>query len=77
MVVTAPPSPVVTIFLGWNERQPMAPSEPQGLITPGAVNDNEVSFAKAGRYMLVCFFSTRQKNTQHNQIGMYRAVTVR
>ena len=54
-----------------------APSEPQGLITPGAVNDTEVSFAKAGRYLLVCFFSTSRKTTQHNQIGMYRAVTVK
>ncbi len=29
-VTTAPPSPVVTIFRGWNERQPATPSEPHG-----------------------------------------------
>ncbi len=30
-VVTAPPSPVVTTFRGWNERQPIVPSPPQGM----------------------------------------------
>ena len=30
-VVTAPPSPVVTILRGWKERQPIAPSEPHGV----------------------------------------------
>ena len=54
-----------------------APSEPQGIVSPGSVNDSEVSFAKAGRYMLVCFFSTRETTRGHNQIGMYRAVQVR
>ena len=31
-VVTAPPSPVVTIFRGWNERQANSPSAPQGVV---------------------------------------------
>ena len=31
VVVTAPPSPVVTILRGWNERQPGAPSPPHGM----------------------------------------------
>ncbi len=30
-VVTAPPSPVVTILRGWNERQASSPSAPQGV----------------------------------------------
>ena len=30
-VVTAPPSPVVTILRGWKERQPIAPSPPHGI----------------------------------------------
>ena len=31
LVVTAPPSPVVTTLRGWNERQPAAPSPPHGI----------------------------------------------
>ena len=54
-----------------------AVTEPQGIVSPGAVNDVEVRFPKAGRYMLVCFFSTGRRMTQHNEIGMYRTVTVR
>ena len=30
-VVTAPPSPVVTIFRGWNDRQASSPSAPHGV----------------------------------------------
>ena len=30
-VVTAPPSPVVTILRGWKERQPIVPSPPHGI----------------------------------------------
>ena len=33
-VVTAPPSPVVTILRGWNERQPIRPRLPQGRPAP-------------------------------------------
>lgn len=46
-------------------------SEPQGLITRGAVNYNEVRFRKRGRHVLVCFFEG------HNAQGMYRFVRVR
>ena len=37
----------------------------------GNFNDQQVSFARAGRYALVCFFN------EHNRLGMYRVVTVR
>ena len=37
----------------------------------GASNDQTVSFARAGRYALVCFVD------QHNVLGMYRLVRVR
>lgn len=44
----------------------------QGIISGGNIaNDQEVRFAKAGRYALVCFFNG------HEQLGMYRLVTVR
>jgi hypothetical protein len=45
--------------------------EPQGLITRGAVNLNEVRFPRRGRYAMVCFFEG------HNAQGMYRIVRVR
>ena len=49
-----------------------APYGLQNLISGGdVVNDHEVSFPKAGRYALICFFSG------HEQLGMYRIVTVR
>ena len=51
------------------------PSEPQNVLSPGRVNDQELSFDRAGTYMLVCFFETRGKG--HNERGMYRAVRVR
>ena len=35
VVVTAPPSPVVTILRGWNERQPIVPSPPHGIRASG------------------------------------------
>jgi hypothetical protein len=37
----------------------------------GQSNDQQVSFARSGRYALVCFFN------EHNRLGMYRIVTVR
>jgi hypothetical protein len=37
----------------------------------GNFNDQQVSFARAGRYALVCFFN------EHNRLGMYRVVSVR
>jgi hypothetical protein len=44
----------------------------QGVLSGGNVaNDQEVRFAKAGRYGLVCFFG------EHHRLGMYRLVTVR
>lgn len=52
-----------------------APSEPQTLITAGAVNDNEFGFAGRGRYLLVCFFETDGKG--HNERGMVKTVRVR
>ena len=46
-------------------------TEPQSLITRGAVNYNEVRFPRRGRYVMVCFFAN------HHQQGMYRFVRVR
>jgi hypothetical protein len=44
----------------------------QNIISGGNIaNDQEVRFPKAGRYALVCFFNG------HEQLGMYRVVTVR
>ncbi len=37
----------------------------------GNFDDQQVSFARAGRYALVCFIN------EHNRLGMYRVVTVR
>ena len=47
------------------------PSEPQNVLSPGRVNEQELTFRRAGTYMLVCFFETRGKG--HNELGMYRA----
>jgi hypothetical protein len=47
------------------------PIDVQGLISPGSTNTNEVSFARPGRYAMVCFFS------EHNRLGMYRVYRVR
>jgi hypothetical protein len=52
------------------------PSEPQGLITGGSVNDVEVSFPKRGNYVLACFFSAGPRAKPHSARGMVRAVTV-
>jgi hypothetical protein len=54
-----------------------APSEPQGLVTGGAVNDVEVRFAKRGAYVLACFFSNGPRDKPHSARGMVRAVTVK
>jgi hypothetical protein len=43
----------------------------QGLISQGTTNDNEVRFARRGRYAMVCFFG------EHNRLGMYRVYRVR
>ena len=49
-----------------------APTVLQNLISGGGVaNDQQVSFARAGRYALVCFFN------EHHRLGMYRVVRVR
>jgi hypothetical protein len=45
--------------------------EAQSLVTRGAVNYNELRFAKRGRYVMVCFFEG------HNTQGMFRFVRVR
>jgi len=42
-----------------------------GVVTRGAVADQEVTFGKRGRYVLVCFFEG------HNAQGMFRFVNVR
>jgi hypothetical protein len=47
------------------------PVEPQGLISPGAVNDVEFRFPRRGTYVLVCFVQ------RHNELGMQRTVRVR
>jgi hypothetical protein len=43
----------------------------QNLISPGSANDDEVRFARRGRYAFVCFFGA------HNAFGMYRIFRVR
>jgi hypothetical protein len=49
-----------------------APYGLQNILSGGNTsNDNEVKFAKAGRYGLVCFFD------EHHRVGMYRIVTVK
>ena len=48
------------------------PSVLQTILSGGGnFNDQQVSFARTGRYALVCFFN------EHNRLGMYRVVTVR
>jgi hypothetical protein len=47
------------------------PVEVQGVISQGSANDNEVRFARRGRYAMVCFFG------EHNRLGMYRIYRVR
>jgi hypothetical protein len=47
------------------------PVDVQGLISQGSINDNEVTFARRGRYAMVCFFG------EHNRLGMYRVYRVR
>lgn len=43
----------------------------QGLISQGTTNDNNVEFARKGRYAMVCFFG------EHHRLGMYRVYKVR
>jgi hypothetical protein len=43
----------------------------QNLLSPGSANDDEVRFARRGRYAFVCFFG------EHNALGMYRVYSVR
>jgi hypothetical protein len=47
------------------------PVDVQGLISQGSSSDNEVRFARRGRYAMVCFFG------EHNRLGMYRVYRVR
>jgi hypothetical protein len=48
------------------------PSTLQSILSGGGnFDDQQVSFARAGRYALVCFFN------EHNRLGMYRVVNVR
>lgn len=51
------------------------PLEPQSLITSGSTNDNELTFASRGRYVMVCFFETGGRG--HNERGMVKTVRVR
>jgi hypothetical protein len=49
-----------------------APVSVQGLISGGdTANDQQVRFPRAGRYGFVCFFD------DHQDLGMYRVITVR
>jgi len=49
-----------------------APVELQNVLSGGGTsNDQTVSFARSGRYGLVCFVN------EHNRLGMYRVVRVR
>lgn len=47
------------------------PVSVQDVISPGSVNDNQVRFARPGRYAMVCFFGA------HDRLGMYRIFRVR
>jgi hypothetical protein len=63
-------------FRGTNEKaiRRIVAGEPvdvQGLISQGSASDNEVRFARRGRYAMVCFFG------EHNRLGMYRVYRVR
>jgi hypothetical protein len=63
-------------FRGGNERAMRRvvggpPVTVQDLISQGTTNDNEVRFARRGRYAMVCFFG------EHNRLGMYRVYRVR
>jgi hypothetical protein len=69
-------SQVRRAFRGANDRaiRRIAAGEPvdvQGLISQGSSTDNEVRFARRGRYAMVCFFG------EHNRLGMYRVYRVR
>jgi hypothetical protein len=48
-----------------------APITVQNLISPGSANDDEIRFARRGRYAFVCFFGA------HNALGMYKIFRVR
>lgn len=53
-------------------------TEPQGIVSPGAVNDVEVNFPKAGNYVMVCFISDgERRDPPHNTIGMVTPFRVR
>jgi hypothetical protein len=53
------------------------PTEIQGIVSGGAVNTTDLQFARAGRYALVCFFSTADNRKGHHEIGMVNQVRVR
>lgn len=64
------------VFRGGNEKAvgrivAGPPVTVQGVISQGSTNDNEVQFARKGRYAMVCFFG------EHNRLGMYRVYKVR
>jgi hypothetical protein len=64
------------VFRGGNEKAlgrivAGPPVTVQGVISQGSTNDNEVRFARKGRYAFVCFFG------EHNRLGMYRVYKVR
>jgi hypothetical protein len=49
-----------------------------GVVSGGTVNDVEVSFPRAGTWVLACLLSDGEPgNPPHNSIGMVRAFTVR
>jgi hypothetical protein len=67
---------VGSAFRGGNERAigrivAGEPVDVQGLVSQGSTTDNEVRFARRGRYAMVCFFG------EHNRLGMYRVYRVR
>ena len=64
------------VFRGTNERAigrvtAGPPVDALGLISQGSTQDNEVRFARRGRYAMVCFFS------EHFRLGMTRVYRVR
>lgn len=64
------------VFRGTNEKAIGSvvagpPVDALGLISQGSTQDNEVRFARKGRYAMVCFFA------EHNRLGMTRVYRVR
>jgi hypothetical protein len=53
-------------------------TEGMGVVSGGAVNDRELSFPRAGNYVMVCFIEDGERgNPEHNTLGMVTPFRVR